>query len=121
MRLLLAHNADVNIKQRDGLTPLHLSARYRARDCSQIIDLLLQYGVENIDICDAEGLTPLQMAVRSGNAQAVKKLLDLGADVSVVKADETDAENLKLLKNEAERMEEHLKFDVGSAQKANRT
>ena len=121
VRLLLEHKADVNIQQKDGFTPLHLSARYRVGDCSQIIDLLMKYGVQNIDVCDAEGLTPLQMAVRRGNAQAVKKLLDLGADVNVVKAYETDAESLKLLKNEAERMEEHLKFEMGSAQKANRT
>ena len=121
VRLLLAHNADVNIQQKDGFTPLHLSARYRVKDCSQIIDLLVQYGVQKIDSRDAKGLTPLQMAVRSGNAQAVKRLVDLGANVSVVKADKTDAERLKLLKNEAERMEEHLKFEMGSAQKANKT
>ena len=89
-RLLLEHNADVNIQDKDGSTPLHLSAR-RNRDCSKIIDLLVKYGVQNINIHDAEGLTPLQLAVRHGNSQAVKKLVDLGADVSVVTADEKDA------------------------------
>ena len=61
------------------------------------------------------------MAVRHGNAQAVKRLVDLGADVSVFKADKTGARGLKLLKKEAERMEEHLKLDLGYAQKANET
>ena len=61
------------------------------------------------------------MAVRRCTAQAVKMLVDLGSHVSVVKADTTDARRLKLLKNEAERMEEHLKLDLGSAQKANET
>ena len=85
-RLLLEHNADVNIQGKDGSTPLHLSAR-RKRDCSKIIDLLVKYGVQNINIHDAEGLTPLQVARRHGNSQAVMKLVDLEADISVVTAD----------------------------------
>ena len=85
------------------------------------MDLLLEYGVQNIDIRDVEGRTPLQMAVRCGNAQAVKKLVDHGADVSVVQADETDARRLKRLKNEAKMMEQHLKVEMGSAQKGNET
>ena len=118
-RLLLKHNADVNIQDNGGCTPLHLSALNSSY--SEIIDLLVKYGVQNINIRDAEGLTPLQMAVRHGNAQAVKRLVDLGADVSVFKADKTGARRLKLLRKEAERMEEHLKLDLGYAQKANET
>ena len=166
--LLLEHNADVNIQDKDGSTPLHLSAR-RNRDCSEIIDLLVKYGVQNLSIRDGKGRTPLQMAVRLWNAQAVKTLVDLGADTSVVKADEKGAVILERLKNEAERisggsrggvrrarvpplflyqtearsaekiffgdrapplsqgldpllrMERYLKFEMGSAQKANET
>ena len=118
-RLLLEHNADVNIQDNLGYTSLHLSALNS--DCSKIINLLVNYGPQTINICDTEGLTPLQMAERRGNAQAVKMLVDLGADVSVVKANKTDARRLKPLKNEAERMEEHLKFEMGSAQKASET
>ena len=51
----------------------------------------------NEDSCDVEGRTPLQMAVRCGNAQAVKKLVDLGADVSLVKADKKDTIELERL------------------------
>ena len=118
-RLLLKHNADVNIQDNGGCTPLHLSAHNSSY--SEIIDLLVKYGVQNINIRDSEGLTPLQMSVRHGNAQAVKRLVDLGADVSVFKADKTGARRLKLLKKEAERMEEHLKLGFGYAQKANET
>ena len=100
-RLLLEHNAYVNIQDKDGSTPLHLSAR-RYRDCTKIIDLLVKYGVQNLSIRDTKGRTPLQMAVRLWNAQAVKTLVDLGADISVVKADEKDAIILERLKNEAE-------------------
>ena len=106
-RLLLEHNADANIQGYDGCTPLHLSARGN-NDCSKIIDLLLKYGVQNINIHDAEGLSPLQLAVRHGNSQAVKKLVDLGADISVVAADKKDARRLELLKNKAERKKQHL-------------
>ena len=89
-RLLVERNA----------TLLLLSARGN-RDCSKIIDLLVKYGVQNINIHDAKGLTPLQLAVRHGNSQAVKKLVDLGADV--VTADEKDARRLEIFKNKAER------------------
>ena len=119
--LLLEHKADVNIQSKFGFTPLHLSALSSHKACNTIMDLLLQYGVQNIDIRDVEGRTPLQMAVRCGNAQAVKKLVDHGADVSVVEADETGARRLKRLKNEAKMMEQHLKVEMGSAQKGNET
>ena len=103
--LLLEHKADVNIQNKFGFTPLHLSALFSHKACNKIIDLLLQYGVQNIDIRDVEGRTPLQMAVRCGNAQAVKKLVDLGADVSLVKTDKKDAVELERLYNEAENVE----------------
>ena len=118
-RLLLEQNADANIQGYDGCTPLHLSARENS-DCCKIIDLL-KYGVQNINIRDAEGLTPLQMAVRHSNSQAVKKLVDLGADVSVVTADEKDARRLEILKNKAERKKQHLKFEMSFRQKTNET
>ena len=105
IELLLEHKANVNIQHKYGFTPLHLSARFSHKDCNKIIDLLLQYGVQNIDIRDVEGRTPLQMAVRCGNAQAVKKLVDLGADVSLVKTDKKDAVELERLYNEAENVE----------------
>ena len=50
---------------------------------------------QDINICDAQGRTSLQMPVRSGNASAVKKLAYLGGDVSVVKADSNDAIGLE--------------------------
>ena len=50
------------------------------------------------------------MAIRCGNAPAVKKLFDLGADVSVVKAGKNDAVRMERVKNEPERMEEYLEF-----------
>ena len=95
--LLLEHKADVNIQHIYGFTPLHLSVRFSHIDCHKIIDLLLRYGVKNVDSRDVQDRTPLQMAVRCGNTQAVKKLVDLGADVSLVKADKKDAIELERL------------------------
>ena len=66
--------------------------------------------MQNINICDAQRTPPLHLAVRYGNAPAVKKLFYLGADVSVVKAGKNDAIRLERLKNEPERMEEYLEF-----------
>ena len=119
-RLLLEQNGDANIQGYDGCTPLHLSARENS-DCSKIIDLLVNYGVENINIHDAESLTPLHLAVRHGNSQAVKKLVDLGADISVVTADEEDARRLEILKNKEERTKQLLKFEMSFRQKTDET
>ena len=115
--LLLEHKADANTQHKYGFTPLHLSARFSHKDCNEIIDLLLQYGVQNIDIRDVEGRTPLQMAVRCGNAQDVKKLVDLGADFSVVKADKKAAVELERLYHEAKNVErkkrKHWEVTIG--------
>ena len=103
--LLLEHKADVNIQDKYGLIPLHLSVRFSHEDCNKIIDLLLQYGVQNIEIRNVDGRTPLQMEVRCGNAQAVKNLVDLGAGVSLVKADKKVAVELERFCYEAENVE----------------
>ena len=77
--------------------------------------------MQDIDVRDANGRTPLQLAVRSRNDQAVQKLLDLGADVSVVKADKRGAIRWERLKNTAERMERHQKFAAISVQETKET
>ena len=46
----------------------------------------MKQGAQITNTRDAKGLTPLHIAVRSGNAQVVKKLVDLGANAGVVKA-----------------------------------
>ena len=115
-RLLLEHNADVNMKDYSGYTPLQLSVRDHYMFSGKIIDLLVTYGAQNIDIRDAEGRTLLQMAVKWGNALAVKKLVDHGADVSVVKANKTDARRLERLENEAKKLEQRLKHEMVTKQ-----
>ena len=112
VRLLLQHNADVNIQDNDGCTALHLSLLQSHINQRKIFDTLVKHKAQIINTCDAKGLTPLHTAVRSGNAQAVKKLVDLGADISVVKTDKKDAVRLEVLMNEAELRKQHLKFEI---------
>ena len=111
--LLLAQNADVNIQDNDGCTALHLSVLQSHINQRKIFDTLVKHKAQIINTCDAKGLTPLHTAVRSGNVQAVKKLVDLGADISVVKTDKKDAVRLEILKNEAELREQHRQFKIG--------
>ena len=73
----------------------------------------MKHGAQIINMSDGKGLTPLHIAVRSGNAQAVKRIVDLGADVGVVKADKRDAVGLEVLKTKAELRERHHKFELG--------
>ena len=121
VRLLLHHNADVNIQDQRGCTPLHVSSRQGHTNQRKIIDLLVKHGAQIINMSDAEGLTPLHIAVRSRNAQAVKQLVDLGADVDVVKANKKDAVELEVLKTKAELRERHHKFELGSELPAEET
>ena len=88
---------------------MHWSVRYRRE--GKVIDYLVKCGVQDINIRDAKGCSPLQIAVRCSNAQAVKKLVDLGADVSVVQTDKKDAVELERLMNEAESMERQSKME----------
>ena len=119
VRLLLEYNADVDIQDNDLYTPLDLSASYGRS--SKTIHLIGKHRPQSINRRDAKGLSPLQRAVRFGNATAVKKLLDLGADISAVNADSKDSLEVERLKNEAERMERPPKFKIVSVQKAKET
>ena len=51
--------------------------------------------MQNSNISEAPPSPPLHPAVRCGNAPAVKKLVYLGAEVSVVKADKNDTIRLE--------------------------
>ena len=119
VRLLLEYSADVAIQDNDGYTPLDLSASYGRS--SKTINLIVKHRPQSIHRRDAKGLSPLQRAVRFGNAQAVKKLLVLGAYISAVSADSKDSIEMERLKNEAEKTERHPKFKIVSVQEAKET
>ncbi|KAK2159735.1 hypothetical protein LSH36_147g03042 [Paralvinella palmiformis] len=75
--LLVEANADVNIPDHNGRTPLHLAVK-RA-DCDSC-RLLLSHGATTC-IPDKKGMTPLQIATKYGHVELVRILLEHGAQV----------------------------------------
>ena len=74
---LVAHGAAVN---KDGWTPLHYAATGGSGD---IVRLLLAHGA-TLEARSPNQSTPLMMAARYGNEQAVDALLAAGADRTLV-------------------------------------
>lgn len=88
LRLLLAHNANIRVRDKKGRTLLALAAYY---GFEQGVELLLATDGVDPDEKDNEGLTPLFLAVRStrepeseGKRRIVRCLLDSGrVDVNI--------------------------------------
>ena len=83
--LLLDAGADVDLRDRQGRTLLHVVA---AHGDLKAAELLLSRGAA-INVVDAQGSTPLHLAVREGHAAVAAQLLDRGADVRVKAGDGT--------------------------------
>lgn len=79
VRLLLENGADVNIRDKRDRTPLHQAVR--ADDSSELIDLLVENGAD-LEACDYNGCTPLLLAAKTGRFDDLKKLVNLGADLT---------------------------------------
>lgn len=75
--LLLSFNAQVNVQNRFGATPLLYSIR-RHKDTAE---LLLAHGA-NVNIEDIDQYTPLIAAVTNGNTKLVELLLSYNADAN---------------------------------------
>ncbi|XP_011505281.1 PREDICTED: ankyrin-1-like [Ceratosolen solmsi marchali] len=77
---LLTKGADVDMKQIDGKTPLHIAASTRYTT-NRLVTLLK---VEcDIDCQDKRGKTALHMACLNRNADNVQNLLNHGADINI--------------------------------------
>ena len=73
---LFAHNADFGIRNKDGMTLLHLACR----DGRQwFAELLIDYGAE-IDLPDNDGRTAIHYAAMSDDSDLVHFLLEHGCD-----------------------------------------
>src|SRR5215467_2798126 len=78
-KLLLTAGANPNVKTRlGGITPLHMAAK---NGSTAMIDILLKAGAD-VRIATGTGTTALMNASASGHADAVKLLLDPGADAN---------------------------------------
>ena len=80
VKLLLKHDADVDVQDNDGQTVLIIAIVQGHLD---IAKLLLQHGA-NPNICDNRGRIPLLFESANGYLDMVKLLLQYGADPNVV-------------------------------------
>uniref|UniRef100_A0A674K9Q4 Ankyrin repeat domain 35 n=1 Tax=Terrapene triunguis TaxID=2587831 RepID=A0A674K9Q4_9SAUR len=80
LTILLSHGAEVNEKNDDGSTALHLATIACQPQC---VKVLLQHGA-NEDCVDGENRTPLHWAASSGCASSVLLLCDQEAFLDVI-------------------------------------
>ncbi|MEZ0471992.1 ankyrin repeat domain-containing protein [Luteimonas salinilitoris] len=75
-RLLITKGADVNAKNDEGITPLHLAAY------PEMVEILVRSGAQ-LEARDARGRTPLHTATEHPEGiDVMEKLLQLGADAN---------------------------------------
>ncbi len=80
-RILLIAGADVNEKDKLGLTPLMLACGKPSFGYRDIAEMLIKKGAY-INVRDALGYTPLLLALSGGTLDIVELLINKGADIS---------------------------------------
>ncbi|MDO8932392.1 MAG: ankyrin repeat domain-containing protein [Rhodocyclaceae bacterium] len=80
-KILLDAGADVNTRDRLGLTPLLVACGKTARGYNIIAETLIKKGAP-INVRDSLGFTPLLLALSGGNLDIARLLIERGADVS---------------------------------------
>ncbi|RYE05819.1 MAG: ankyrin repeat domain-containing protein [Rickettsiaceae bacterium] len=76
--LVSKHQADINIRNLNGETPLHIAAK---TDKASTIETLIELKAD-IEAQDIDGNTPLMMATRAGHQKSIHVLLRLKADIN---------------------------------------
>ena len=80
VEILYRKGANLNEKNKDFLTPLHVAAEKSHYD---VMDILLKHGAK-VNALDSAGQTCLHRCAREGNVQACRILLSFGADPNIV-------------------------------------
>ena len=78
-RVLIEKGANVNLKDRDGSTPLILAL---AGGSAEIARLLIEKGAD-VNKRDADGRAPLAEAVKNKNSEIARLLLEKGVDAAI--------------------------------------
>lgn len=79
VRSIIAQGADLEARDRDLNTALHIAAF--DDDDSYMVKALLQAG-SNVAVVNEEGLTPLAIAIVHSNLDSVKLLIEFGAEIT---------------------------------------
>jgi ankyrin repeat protein len=77
VRMLIDKGANVNLADKNGVTPLMVAAQLGMGS----VELLLEHGAK-VNAWDANGLTPLMYAANNRGYNTVATLLDKGADIN---------------------------------------
>lgn len=75
----LENGANVNVKDKDGWTPLHWAA---SRGLNETCNILIQHGA-NVKVRDKYGISPFSTAINSGRMDTIDILLNAGADINI--------------------------------------
>ena len=78
---LIEKNANVNIQNENGTTPLNI-AILNAVDNNDVIDLIFNE-ITDLDVQDSNGWTALHNAAEKGNTYIVEKLIEKNANVNI--------------------------------------
>ena len=74
MSELLLAGANMDSRDCDGFTPLHVASRH---NCLGVVEQLLAANAK-VNILDSSGGTPLKLAARNGHVDVVRALLRRG-------------------------------------------
>lgn len=87
MDMLMKNGHDLNAKDKDGQTPLHIAIRWSlfyaamSRTDENLVELLLDHGAD-LNTQDVLGYTPLHCAAFSGTPEIISMLMNRGASLS---------------------------------------
>ena len=92
VEILCEAGADLNAQNNLGETVLYLSRNEQGSESEAILDFLLERGA-NPNIASLDGATPLDLAARMGQTQAVRSLLKYGANPNFDLTNDHDYDN----------------------------